>query len=88
MYGIAVPCFRLSKVASAQIRDNNPNIVDLNDPFRPTKMAELFSELYDNEWTTAYSAIENELSGVQIVSFLLDMVMVGIGVVYWYKTSV
>lgn len=33
--------------------DNNPNIQDLSDTKRPTKIVEAFGELYDNEWTNA-----------------------------------
>lgn len=62
---------------SAKLRDNNPNIVDLSDVFRPTKLAEMFSELYDNEWTVAFSVLEEaKLSDSEAVSFLLDLVMV------------
>ncbi|WAQ97921.1 hypothetical protein MAR_022294, partial [Mya arenaria] len=42
---------RLSSLASSKLRDNNPNITDLSDQNRPTKIAEKMSELYDNEWT-------------------------------------
>ncbi|WAQ99171.1 hypothetical protein MAR_023544 [Mya arenaria] len=66
---------RLSQFVSVQLRDNNPNIVDLNDPNRPMNLAEMFSELYDNEWTAAFSVMEDKLQPEQIVSFLLDMVM-------------
>lgn len=33
--------------------DNNPAIADLSDPNRPTKLAEVYNEIYDNEWTDA-----------------------------------
>lgn len=36
---------------------NNPNIADLSDPNRQTKIGEKYSELYDNEWTDAYEAL-------------------------------
>ncbi|XP_060566866.1 uncharacterized protein LOC132725703 [Ruditapes philippinarum] len=51
---------RLSAVASAKLTDNNPNIADLSDVNRPTKLAEQFSELYDNEWTDAFDALAKE----------------------------
>jgi len=38
----------------------NPNIVDLSDKHRPTKLAEVFSEIYDNEWTDAFELFEKE----------------------------
>ncbi|KAH3838973.1 hypothetical protein DPMN_112391 [Dreissena polymorpha] len=37
--------------------DNNPNIADLSDMNRPTKLAERFSELYDNEWTDCFEVL-------------------------------
>ena len=48
---------RLSKVLSSQLTDNNPNLADLSDMNRPTKLAEQFSELYDNEWTNAFGVL-------------------------------
>ncbi|XP_052281639.1 uncharacterized protein LOC127879078 isoform X2 [Dreissena polymorpha] len=43
-----------SKKAAAALVHDNPDITDLSDPNRPTKTAERFSELYDNEWTDAF----------------------------------
>ncbi|XP_060565754.1 uncharacterized protein LOC132724779 [Ruditapes philippinarum] len=51
---------RLSKVAGARLTDNNPNIADLSDPNRPTKIAEQYSELYDTPWTDAYEILTNK----------------------------
>lgn len=45
---------RLSAMAGAKLTDGNANIADLSDKNRPTKLAEQFSELYDNEWTDAF----------------------------------
>ena len=78
MCGVLSFC-RLSKALSAKLRDGNPNIADLNDIYRPTKLAEMFSELYDNEWTDAYTALENEMDENDIVAYLLNIVMVS----YW-----
>ena len=50
---------RLSKFTSNQLADNNPNIADLGDINRPTKLAEKFSELYDNEWTETFDLLTN-----------------------------
>ena len=36
---------------------DNPDIADLSDPCRPTKLAEMFSELYDNQWTDGFAAL-------------------------------
>ncbi|XP_056013137.1 uncharacterized protein LOC125678320 isoform X2 [Ostrea edulis] len=49
---------RLSKVASQQLTTGNPNIADLSDKHRPTKIGELYSELYDNEWSEAFEVIK------------------------------
>nr|XP_022326921.1 myosin-3-like isoform X3 [Crassostrea virginica] len=51
---------RLSAMASAQLTDGNPAITDLSDVNRPTKIAEKFSELYDNEWTDAFEALTSQ----------------------------
>jgi hypothetical protein len=56
--------FRLSKVAGDKLRDDNPSITDLSDVNRPTKLAEHYKELYDNEWTNAYEALQNK-SGIK-----------------------
>ncbi|XP_060073304.1 myosin heavy chain, cardiac muscle isoform-like [Ylistrum balloti] len=52
---------RLSKIAGAQLTDNNPAIADLSDPNRPLSLGEKFSELYDNEWTDAMEELLNTL---------------------------
>lgn len=60
-----------------KLTDNNPNIADLSDKNRPTKLAERFTELYDNQWTDAfenlYSGDEREtiskLLGILFVSY-------------------
>lgn len=49
---------RLSSVAGERLRFNNPAIADLSDENRPNKLAEKFSELYDNEWTEFYEKLE------------------------------
>lgn len=61
---------------SVKLRDNNPNIADLSDQFRPTKLGEQFSELYDNEWTDAFDALQSCVGERHAISFLLDIVMV------------
>lgn len=52
---------RLSEIASTRLRANNPNIADLSDQNRATKLGERISELYDNEWTDAFESIDKEL---------------------------
>ncbi|XP_061164616.1 uncharacterized protein LOC133173647 isoform X2 [Saccostrea echinata] len=49
---------RLSKFASQQLTAGNPNIADLSDKHRPTKIGELYSELYDNEWSEVFEVIK------------------------------
>uniref|UniRef100_K1RFD5 Mitochondria-eating protein C-terminal domain-containing protein n=1 Tax=Magallana gigas TaxID=29159 RepID=K1RFD5_MAGGI len=49
---------RLSKFASQQLTAGNPNIADLSDKHRPTKIGEFYSELYDNEWSEAFEVIK------------------------------
>jgi hypothetical protein len=41
-----------------RLTDNNPNITDLSDRNRPTKLAEKCAELYDNQWTDAFEILE------------------------------
>ncbi|KAJ8297671.1 hypothetical protein KUTeg_024202 [Tegillarca granosa] len=73
---------RISKLAGARLTEDNPGISDLSDTYRPLKIAEMFSELYDNEWTDALSiqisemqkseedAIQNLLEILQQISIL------------------
>lgn len=51
---------RLSAVAGRRLRDNNPAIADLSCETRPTKIAEQFKELYDNQWTDAFEELKNQ----------------------------
>lgn len=48
---------RLSEMMGTQLSENNPNIADLSDEKRPTKIAEMYNELYDNEWTDAFDEL-------------------------------
>lgn len=47
---------------SSRLKDGNPNVADLSDENRPVKIGEQFSELYDNQWTDAFSAIETHIT--------------------------
>ncbi|XP_053399683.1 putative leucine-rich repeat-containing protein DDB_G0290503 [Mercenaria mercenaria] len=49
---------RLSKAMGDRLTDNNPNITDLSDKNRPTKLAERCAELYDNQWTDAFDILD------------------------------
>ncbi|XP_053398658.1 uncharacterized protein LOC128556865 [Mercenaria mercenaria] len=62
---------RLSQMAGARLTDNNPNIADLSDPNRPTKIGEQYSELYDNQWTDAFEAVQ--MPDDKCLQFLLEI---------------
>ncbi|KAL5012018.1 hypothetical protein ScPMuIL_010569 [Solemya velum] len=63
---------RLSQIAGARLTQGNPNIADLSDQNRPTKLAEKYSELYDNEWTDTYEELEaNGLNEIEAIGKLL-----------------
>ncbi|XP_076070178.1 uncharacterized protein LOC143041920 isoform X2 [Mytilus galloprovincialis] len=68
---------RLSDIMGTKLRDNNPAITDLNDPNRPMKLGDQFSELYENEWTDAYSEISDcknlNLSEIETIAVLLNI---------------
>ncbi|XP_060553982.1 uncharacterized protein LOC132715017 isoform X2 [Ruditapes philippinarum] len=66
---------RLSEQVSVKLRDNNPNIVDLSDPCRATKLAVMLGELFENEWTNAFSVLEDDLTEEHAIIVLLDTVM-------------
>ncbi|KAK3582902.1 hypothetical protein CHS0354_009708 [Potamilus streckersoni] len=53
---------RLSEHAGALLNHNNPAIADLSDPNRATKLGEKYLQLYDNQWTDAFSKLEKEYS--------------------------
>ncbi|XP_060552374.1 optineurin-like [Ruditapes philippinarum] len=69
---------RLSKVMGNKLTANNPGIADLSDQNRPTKLAEKYSELYDNEWTDAYEVFEksspNEKDAIKTLLNLLQSI--------------
>jgi len=61
-------------MASRKLRDNNPNITDLSDQNRPTKLAEKMSELYDNQWTDAFDELEQtQMEETEIIRILLQI---------------
>ncbi|XP_061185247.1 uncharacterized protein LOC133193313 [Saccostrea echinata] len=49
---------RLSRYASQQLTQGNPNIADLSDKNRPTKIGEKFSLVYDDQWSEAFEALK------------------------------
>lgn len=46
----------------SKLSEKNPNITDLSDSNRPTKISEKYSELYDNEWTDALETLTGDTS--------------------------
>ena len=57
--------------------DNNPNVADLSDENRPTKLAERYSEIYDNQWTNAFEQLtgsgKTDVEAVQQLYTLLTV---------------
>ena len=49
---------RLSRFASQQLTEGNPNIADLSDIHRPTRLGEMYSQLFDDEWSEAFEALK------------------------------
>ena len=49
---------KLTDIMGRKLLDGNPNITDLSDANRPTKIAEKWVELYDNTWTDAMEDCE------------------------------
>lgn len=77
---------KISEVAGARLKSNNPAIADLSDQNRPSKLAEKFSELYDNEWTDAAEELKQagkfpaetpeEEIDIAVIKFLFDFAKV------------
>ncbi|XP_033743557.1 eukaryotic translation initiation factor 5B-like [Pecten maximus] len=51
---------RLSAIASNKLKEGNPNIADLSDKNRPTKLGEHFASLYDDEWSEALEELSKD----------------------------
>ena len=64
--------------ASVRLRKDNPNLTDLSDSLRPTKLAEKYTELYDNDWTDAFEELHNKcrLPEEKVVQCLLKILKV------------
>lgn len=80
-WGIAVMCtylliFRISEIAGARLKSNNPAIADLSDQNRPSKLAEKFSELYDNEWTDATEELKRAIKHKEKSEEELDIIII------------
>ncbi|XP_061164619.1 uncharacterized protein LOC133173649 [Saccostrea echinata] len=61
--------------------ESNSSITDLSDPRRPQKLSEMFSEIYDNQWTEAFERLgleaktDSDRSDCVITKRLLDILM-------------
>ncbi|KAK3594525.1 hypothetical protein CHS0354_030873 [Potamilus streckersoni] len=69
---------RISSQAAARMTHDNPNITDLSDQNRPTKISERYSELYDNQWTDAFENLQknHHLEEATAIEVLLDVLSV------------
>lgn len=58
----------VSEIAGNRLKNNNPTIADLSDKNRASKLAEGFSELYDNEWTDVVEVIRTPPKGKKLTT--------------------
>ena len=74
---------RLSGMMGNKMMENNPQIADLNDANRPQKLADVLGNIYDNEWTEAYTYLLDveKMTDRKSVEILLDILQVSIYVV-------
>jgi hypothetical protein len=74
-----------------RFKDGKPNVEDLSDQNRPGKLGVMFSELYDNQWTDAYHAIEDFFgkakSEPEIIQILVEIFEVIIFTFYLMTVS-
>lgn len=74
--------FRQSEKARSKLMEGHSVFTDLSDRRRPQKLSEMFSEIYDNQWTNAFEclSLEAKTGGDQsdraIIKRLLDIIMV------------
>lgn len=60
-----------------KLTDNNPNIADLSDRNRPTKISERYQELYDNQWTDAFEVVDRTIGNEEkTIETLMDILSV------------
>ena len=71
-------------MAGARLRDGNPFITDLGDSNRPDKLAERFSELYDNEWSDVMEKMPVNESEEHKVGILLNILKVSYYIIIWH----
>jgi len=64
-------------LAGDKLTAGNPNITDLSDGFRPTKLGEMYMQLYDDEWTEAFDGLEVQGQGdIEAIGILEKVLMV------------
>ncbi|KAK3602812.1 hypothetical protein CHS0354_026363 [Potamilus streckersoni] len=56
--------------------EGNPNITDLSDQNRPSKLGERYSELYDNQWTDAFEVLtekfdQDDKEAIEVLRIIL-----------------
>lgn len=74
--------YRLSGFASKQLTQGNPDFADLSDKNRPSKIAEFFHNIYDDEWTSALEALTHTKRGStsqseeDVIIFLMEIIQV------------
>ncbi|XP_061163881.1 uncharacterized protein LOC133173019 [Saccostrea echinata] len=67
---------RLSEISGSRLTDGNVQFTDLNTQNRPTKIAERFQELYNDEWMAALDVLpqDDPLSEKKSISTLLYII--------------
>ncbi|XP_052719812.1 uncharacterized protein LOC128191667 [Crassostrea angulata] len=72
---------RLSEYASQHLMEVIPNMADQSDIYRPTRLGEMYSQLFDDEWSEAFEAFksktEDDDDGIapDILYILQDLLM-------------
>ena len=54
-------------MAGEKMSANNPDLADLSDPYRPTRLVESFTQSYDDEWTQAYEDLQRTTTSERYV---------------------
>ncbi|KAH3834963.1 hypothetical protein DPMN_108296, partial [Dreissena polymorpha] len=66
---------RLSAFTANQLTKDNTQIADLSDQCRPTKPAEWFTQLYENQWTDVFEILDkNEKEEREIINIISDTI--------------
>lgn len=60
-----------------EIQDNKPVVRDLTEPTRPMRIVDQFSEFFENEWTDAYTEIDDSnFKEIETIKMLLKILSV------------